>query len=680
MVESFLADDGSEPAPSAAIPVSESLASWFKTRLYSIWSPSAASASLSLSTASRSAKEVMPSAAAAAGPSVEGASQSAGGGSSSVGGHSRKAQKPTKSKSKSTQAPLSPVSKTLASFGHDHQISHPDQHHQMLLQHHNYRSKARPSSPLRRIQTSSAGGFIARSASPLNPSGEYPTRSSSQASLALDPTRSVSPALSFSSTSAARHLSRLTDAQLAELAAQMSAELFRRHTPCGALLASYERFRPAGGSTTVGAAAAAGNRLAALSHDRLLLLASDLDAEAANRDIPGIDLTGARPSLGRAPLAATSPHLLRSATAISVLPRLSTGDGDSVSTKGPTSPDTTAPSTPVLMARSPSPSGSVKSDHAAALPPPRSPSAASTTADAPPASPMLRSSSSSASLRTASSFPRHMSSSAELTPEEERAALRSRLAALPHSPLRLLADDVRDELARRRAMRRAALLRGTASESSETPAAAAAAAAGFSDAAADLPAPPRAALVGMFASDAGAVLMPLEPAIRSLPRRAESSPTAAAAAASSTSAERAELARAVLAADLSDLWEDIQAELAARQRAAGSAAAAAAASAQTAPSPSSTPRAKRRQPPLQQDQQQQGRTGGESPNAAAWRARIVRLTDDQLAEVTSDVFDEITRRKEKKVPFLPETPGMSAKRNEARRELSKLPSRELKTL
>ncbi|KAI8835684.1 hypothetical protein BJ741DRAFT_221302 [Chytriomyces cf. hyalinus JEL632] len=70
----------------------------------------------------------------------------------------------------------------------------------------------------------------------------------------------------------------------------------------------------------------------------------------------------------------------------------------------------------------------------------------------------------------------------------------------------------------------------------------------------------------------------------------------------------------------------------------------------------------------------------EPDNVVAWRNRISKLSNDQLAEVTADVFDEITRRKEKEDAFLPPREDLSSKRNDARKELAKLPSKELKTL
>ncbi|KAJ3328910.1 component of the polarisome [Blyttiomyces sp. JEL0837] len=86
-------------------------------------------------------------------------------------------------------------------------------------------------------------------------------------------------------------------------------------------------------------------------------------------------------------------------------------------------------------------------------------------------------------------------------------------------------------------------------------------------------------------------------------------------------------------------------------------------------------------PPQQQAaQQQQAQQQPEPANVTAWRSRIAKLTDDQLAEVTADVYDEISRRKNKDAPFLPPRGDLSPKRNEARKELSRLPSRELKTL
>ncbi|KAJ3140092.1 hypothetical protein HK100_010590, partial [Physocladia obscura] len=73
-------------------------------------------------------------------------------------------------------------------------------------------------------------------------------------------------------------------------------------------------------------------------------------------------------------------------------------------------------------------------------------------------------------------------------------------------------------------------------------------------------------------------------------------------------------------------------------------------------------------------------TAAKTDNAVVWRGRILKLSNDQLAEVTADVYDEIRRRKEKNEPFLPARADLAVKRNEARKELSKLPAKEVKTL
>ncbi|KAI8855253.1 hypothetical protein BC829DRAFT_3742 [Chytridium lagenaria] len=70
----------------------------------------------------------------------------------------------------------------------------------------------------------------------------------------------------------------------------------------------------------------------------------------------------------------------------------------------------------------------------------------------------------------------------------------------------------------------------------------------------------------------------------------------------------------------------------------------------------------------------------EPANVSAWRARIVKLTDEQVEEVTADVYDEMTRRRDKTGPFLEPRLNLSDRRNEARKQLAKLPSSEVKML
>ncbi|KAJ3193973.1 hypothetical protein HK101_003726 [Irineochytrium annulatum] len=71
------------------------------------------------------------------------------------------------------------------------------------------------------------------------------------------------------------------------------------------------------------------------------------------------------------------------------------------------------------------------------------------------------------------------------------------------------------------------------------------------------------------------------------------------------------------------------------------------------------------------------REAREEANAEA-RSRIARLADDEMVELSSDVRDVKMRRKN--APFLAPRYDLLPKRNEARKELSKLPSRELKML
>ena len=132
--------------------------------------------------------------------------------------------------------------------------------------------RCRPPSPLRSIPSANtvlASVGVGRSASPFRSLD----RSNSLSRSSPFVSRSSSPAISVSSTSAARHLSRLSDAQVryicvslicifskkiynifisitpqvADLAGQISAEMVRRRSPSGALLAHYERLGLAAG-------------------------------------------------------------------------------------------------------------------------------------------------------------------------------------------------------------------------------------------------------------------------------------------------------------------------------------------------------------------------------------------------------------------------------------------------
>ncbi|KAJ3103165.1 hypothetical protein HDU96_009382, partial [Phlyctochytrium bullatum] len=102
------------------------------------------------------------------------------------------------------------------------------------------------------------------------------------------------------SPTAAPRLARLSDAQLADLAAQVSAERFRRRSPAAALVAAYAGTgaNPAGGS----------GRLVAMSDDLLARFARDLDDEARRRDLPGVACAG-DDGAGGLPAAAAATFL-----------------------------------------------------------------------------------------------------------------------------------------------------------------------------------------------------------------------------------------------------------------------------------------------------------------------------------------------------------------------------------
>ncbi|OZJ05714.1 hypothetical protein BZG36_01427 [Bifiguratus adelaidae] len=73
---------------------------------------------------------------------------------------------------------------------------------------------------------------------------------------------------------------------------------------------------------------------------------------------------------------------------------------------------------------------------------------------------------------------------------------------------------------------------------------------------------------------------------------------------------------------------------------------------------------------------------GPSPQRMAAREKLVRLSRQQFYELSTDVYDEMTRRikDDKQVPFLPVRENFHPKRNQARQKLATLPKSRFKDL
>ncbi|KAJ3097721.1 component of the polarisome [Phlyctochytrium bullatum] len=619
--------------------------------------------------------------------------------------------------------------------------------------------------------------------------------------------RSASPAPSVSSTLAAERLARLTDAQVADLAAQVSAESFRRRTPVGALIAAYEL-------SVSGPGLSAASRLSMMSNEQFRVLANDLDAEALRRDIPGIDTLG-RSRAGSVPMIRTvtggslsesmlsrelsvlrakfgpnnpaAAEAMEAAAASGTLLAGSTGSpstGGSMSaspiaaatlSSSPTSPSFLGNGIPMAVTasmQSVTPTGTLERSISASPLPTRlipvgaGPAAATTLASSIPRS-LSATNISALSGSLASANPLTSSATTLATPslaphsapllanspagsvhpdlamveeDPDRTIWRSRLGSLADGQFGALRRDVRAEMDRRKALRRGIMVPNAPSETEDDDAAAedgAPAAAGALGAGglsrkstrgtthsggggAETPA---AAPAGGTAGDhdsgfaASVIAAVNERTNASLPNTPGSSrpnsdepqqaatppkpapvslqtrPSLSSAGVSPAPARLEELMRALPSQDLWQLWEDTEAETA--RRAAGglvvagvSAAEAAAAAeqerqAQAAAAAKEKEREKRKKEKAAEKEgkeAKEAREAREAANVTAWRSRIAKLTDEQMAEVTADVYDEMTRRRDKSAPFLPPRADLSPKRNEARKELSKLPSRELKML
>ncbi|KAJ3060634.1 hypothetical protein HDU98_003434 [Podochytrium sp. JEL0797] len=521
--------------------------------------------------------------------------------------------------------------------------------------------------------------------------------------------RSSSPAPSASSTLAAERLVRLTDAQLAELSSQVSAEAYRRRTPIGALLATYERASQSQAMRTKAPTTAA--RIAIMTNDKFKVFAADLDAEATRRDIPGVDIFGYSTNLNTIARNNTQRTLNQNATEnhnSDATPPASPAHHLSASTDTTATTDSTPTPTnlpvkliPIVAAADPSQTTSPPQTPASSSPPTLTTTTTTTTAIPDTISPTTSTSHFTTIPRSASAVPIPHS---EMT-SDDRAIARDRMTHLSDDEFRALVRDLKSELSSRSESADGSSSGVDADEEDDRESRAAArvsedesansngAVGGFV----------RSRTIGGTSASAGGLrgstspmrsggngltqrrLLPNQPASTST-SPSVSNGGAASAAGNMTvmQTERVGLLKGIATVDLESLWGDVEVEVS-RREALG-----------VVVFPPSTVAVAAEEGAAvaggQGDQQQEGSSvvkrklpmnGEEKPepaNVTAWRARISKLSNEQLAEVTADVFDEITRRKEKIESFLPAREDLSSKRNEARKELAKLPSKELKTL
>ncbi|KAJ3233225.1 hypothetical protein HDU81_002376 [Chytriomyces hyalinus] len=591
--------------------------------------------------------------------------------------------------------------------------------------------------------------------------------------------RSASPVPSVSSTLAAERLVRLTDAQLAELAAQVTAEAYRRRTPIGALLATYER-ASASSQVRTNKPPTTSARIAIMTNEKFKIFAADLDLEASRRQIPGIDIMGtaaiaSAPTAGgngKLGLSTSNSSQNLSTTPASMSPpthsSLNRNTADSHATRfdsqltstttAGTSGTTTPPPSPT---RAPSslqmdPSGlparllPILQNAAITESQGTHNSVATTNSGSSSNAATLGKPASASSLQQQQYLQLHQHSDKSVMRAEDLAVVRDRMSTLGDDEMRVLVRDVKAELEVReealdRSLQKLQKQSSTASDLKDEDV-------GVSpedgvdvdaDAAALLDVAAAAEASAVPASSGGGAGGSGNGRFGSLGRlgRGEASPMRGApgvtqrrlipakvgevagvanggTVATAVQGERMLLLKGIASADLARLWEDVLNEVEKRE-ASGvsilgveitttgaivvSPAAVACAGGGVAgvvadgnPGVSSTEavvleaeepvaevavestKPKRKLP---KGENAGGEDAKKEPdNVIAWRNRISKLSNDQLAEVTADVFDEITRRKEKEDAFLPPREDLSSKRNDARKELAKLPSKELKTL
>ncbi|KAJ3407903.1 Phosphatidylglycerol/phosphatidylinositol transfer protein [Chytridiales sp. JEL 0842] len=491
--------------------------------------------------------------------------------------------------------------------------------------------------------------------------------------------RSSSPAPSVSSTLAAERLARLTNAQVADLAGAVSAEMFRRRTPVGALLASYERLsstHPPTSTSTTGGVQNAASRLSKMTDSQFRVLANDLESEALRRDIPGVDV------LGR--FKFTTLQRIHSSSSVQALNTLSNNISQGAS------PSVGSPLSASLE----------RTDSYASLPTRVIPAGAGVTAASTIAHESSNSTITSGSLSGSLSGgvlqrtlmadvgmqnSLALSSSTTLDDKEketggvsivvddDRTIARSRLVYLSEDQFRKLVSDLEAEITARTPPT------ATTAPQQQQP-----------------PSPPPNS-VEQNASEEKSKRKAAKPdqtrksfansvlgAMHRKPKKdSPSSSTTTPASLPLTETQR--LVKVLSLKELEDLLEDVSSEsvrraqggvvigtteikpLASEEKKGGEEASTA-----TGAGVGGEEKAGKRK--------EGGGKKKEGANVSAWRARIGKLSDEQLREVTVDVMDEMARRREKEVPHLQPLDDLSPKRNEARKELARLPSKELKTL
>ncbi|KAJ3193970.1 hypothetical protein HK101_003723 [Irineochytrium annulatum] len=537
-------------------------------------------------------------------------------------------------------------------------------------------SRRRPSSPHRISPPHLLASVAAASAAGSTPSS-----------------RSASPAPSVSSILAAERLARLSSAQLADLASQVKTEFLRRRTPVGSLLSAFESTVATKHGCHAGthqAHGSAATRLSAMTNDQFYVLANDLDAEAQRRDLPGIDTLN-RANSTNAPRALLARDLADIAAASQQqqlqAPSSPSGTETPSSAASTLSVLTLAPLSPLL---SRSLSSSVPSSSLNSSPP--SPSALSTSLDLnrrpSTGSPALSRSESATSL--------HNLGGAGRAAYEDSTA--TRLAAMPAQALARMRARLSVEFDRRR--------KGALAAASSTPAPAAEGGGELGGFMESVMAAVQERITTTGAGNAAAVGVAssaLRMEVATAKQQQLSGASSASVALAGPPSKRVDEAIAgVSMPELIVLREEVEAEMSRRgvvvdeveepaavvtkEVAPPASVVASAAEAEVVPAGGEDEKAERvrrrekRKAVQETDEQRQQREAREEANVKAWRSRIARLADDQMVEVSSDVRDEMIRRKEKNAPFLAPRSDLSPKRNEARKELSKLPSRELKML
>ncbi|KAI8853998.1 hypothetical protein BC829DRAFT_381052 [Chytridium lagenaria] len=484
-------------------------------------------------------------------------------------------------------------------------------------------------------------------------------------------------------------------------APSVSAESFRRRTPVGALIASYELSVLAAGGTGLSAA----SRLSLMSNDQFRILANDLDAEASRRDIPGID------TLGRS--RAGSIAMVRTATSGSMSESMMNRDitllrakfgpnnpaaaeaveavvanANSLSTSASPSASSASPIATANLSSSPTgqtylangvpnvTAGATNLDRSASLsnvptrliPVGAGPAAATTMASSLPrslsatnvsalsnslansplgSSATLNNSPASAPLAGMASPAGSIHPDLSMVDEDpDRTIWRSRLGTLPDSQFGALRRDVKGEMDRRKALRRGIMVPASPAESDNESDDEAPAQPGNGDQDSGF----AASVIAAVNKRTNAALPNTPPSSR--PNSDEQEQDLLTFGNSGKTVKLRPARRAAGGIIVPGVSAAESAAAAEQERVA------------TAAKEKEREKEKKRE--MRRAEKEMKET---KERIAAWRSRIAKLTDEQMAEVTAD-----------SAPFLPPRSDLSPKRNEARKELSKLPSRELKML